>query len=64
VIADNAELGLVLNKGTKSDVSNRWANDGFPQPYSEIHNWQWIELQTNIETYLKFSRELNNLPAS
>jgi len=64
VIADNAELGLVLNKGTKSEVSNRWANDGFPQTYSEIHNWQWIELQTNIETYLKYSRELNNLPAS
>ncbi len=64
VIADNAELGLVLNKGTKLEVSNRWANDGFPQTFSEIHNWQWIELQKNVDRYIKYSQEIINFPLS
>lgn len=64
VIADNAELGLVLNKGTKSEVNNRWANDGFPQAYSEIHFWQWLELQNNVQKYLDYSKEISKLPIS
>jgi hypothetical protein len=64
VIADNAQLGLVLNKGTKIDVGNRWANDGFPQAYSEIHNWQWLDLHTNTGRYLKYHQELLSYPDS
>lgn len=63
VIADNECLGVVLNKGTKSDVSNRWANDGFPQTMSEIRFWQWLELQENTQSYIKLYEELRDSPA-
>jgi hypothetical protein len=62
VIADNAELGLVLNKGTRSDVSNRWANDGFPQGYSELHFWSWLDLSSDSAKYVKLYQELTNKP--
>jgi hypothetical protein len=64
VIAENEGLGLVLNKGTKSDVDNRWANNGFPQPMSEIHFWNWLEIQTNITKYLEYYEELASHPLS
>lgn len=62
VVADNAELGLVLNKGTKSEVSNRWANDGFPQTFSEIHFWNWLELETDLERYVQYYEDLSTKP--
>lgn len=58
VVADNAELGLVLNKGTKSEVSNRWANDGYPQAYSEIHFWNWLEFESDLDRYVKYYENL------
>ena len=64
VIADNAELGLVLNKGARSDVSNRWATDGFPQAYSEIHFWNWLELGSDMPRYEKYYENLPKKPDS
>ena len=63
VIAENSELGLVLNKGTKVDVSNRWASDGFLQPMSEIRFWQWLDLQKDLSRYLLYYEELPYPPA-
>jgi hypothetical protein len=52
VIAENSEIGLVLNKGTKIDVGNRWANDGLFHPMSEIRFWQWLDLQKDLSSYV------------
>jgi len=64
IIAENSELGLVLNKGTKHEVGNRWANDGFPQPMSEIRFWQWLDLQKDFSTYLSLYESLPFPPAA
>ena len=64
VFAENESLGLVLNKGLKLDVGYRWANDGFPQPMSEIHFWQWLQLQNNMDTYLDYYAALPEQPES
>lgn len=58
IIADNEQLGLVLNKGTKQAVGNRWAKDGYPQPMSEIQFWHWLELQTSTEKIILDYRAL------
>lgn len=63
VIAENSELGLVLNKGTKVDVGSRWANDGFLQPISEIRFWQWLDLQKDLSPYLSYYEGLPFPPA-
>ena len=52
VIAENSEIGLVLNKGSKIDVGNRWANDGLIHPMSEIRFWQWLDLQKDLSGYV------------
>jgi hypothetical protein len=62
VIADNAELGLVLNKGTRSEVSNRWAIDGYPQQYSELHFWNWLDLTSDLSPYVKMYKDLESRP--
>lgn len=53
IFADNEQLGLVLNKGSKNSVSNRWANDGYPQPMSEVQFWNWLELQTRMDRVIQ-----------
>ena len=64
IVAENSELGLVLNKGTKQEVSNRWANDGFPQPMSEMRFWHWLDLQKDLSAYLSHYEGLPFRPVS
>jgi len=49
IFADNEQIGLVLNKGSKSWPGNRWAKDGYPQQWSEIQFWHWLELQSGLD---------------
>lgn len=58
IVADNESLGLVLNKGTKADVSNRWGKQGFPEINSQITFWMWLDLQSNLENYVDFYKQI------
>ena len=60
IVADNENLGLVLNKGTKADVSNRWGKQGFPEISSQITFWIWLDLESNLETYVDFYKQIQS----
>ena len=62
IVADNESLGLVLNKGTKTDVSNRWGKQGFPEINSQITFWMWLDLESNLETYVDFYKQIQSNP--
>ncbi len=62
IVADNESLGLVLNKGTKADVSNRWGKQGFPEINSQITFWMWLDLESNLETYVDFYKQIQSNP--
>lgn len=64
IFADEAQLGLVINKGTKKNPGNRWANDGYPQPMSEVQFWQWLELQSDMGHLLLDYSALSAPPVS
>lgn len=64
IFADEAQLGLVMNKGTKKSPGNRWASDGYPQPMSEVQFWNWLELQTDIGQTLSDYAALSEPPVS
>ena len=64
IFADEAQLGLVMNKGTKKNPGNRWANDGYPQPMSEIQFWHWLELQADMAKILSDYSSLPEPPIS
>ncbi len=58
IVSDNESLGLVFNKGTKVDVSNRWGKKSFPQMDSQISFWNWLDLESNLETYVDYYEAL------
>jgi len=60
IVADNESLGLVLNKGTKADVSNRWGKQGFPEISSQITFWIWLDLQSNLENYVDLYKKIQS----
>jgi hypothetical protein len=62
IVADNEKLGLVFNKGTKVDVSNRWGKRGFPEIDSQIGFWIWLDLASNLETYVDYYEQIQSIP--
>lgn len=58
IVSDNESLGLIFNKGTKADVSNRWGKQSFPQMDSQISFWNWLDFESNLETYVDYYQAL------
>jgi hypothetical protein len=61
IVADNEKLGLVFNKGTKIDVSNRWGKRDFPEVDSQISFWIWLDLESNLETYVDYYEQIQSI---